>query len=123
MTTYANIKLSEIFALYGNPFTRGFCKKNFYEKIIKKHFKKVQFREEITKKIKLDSNYDEGNSKIKRQKMFNKGMNSATNNNKHFYYLDNKEKVSPYNKSIDLNINQKGDINNYNDIKKFEELQ
>ena len=64
MTTYANIKLSEIFALYGNPFTRGFCKKNFYEKIIKKHFKKVQFREEINKKIKLDSNYDEGNSKI-----------------------------------------------------------
>ena len=64
MTTYANIKLSEIFALYGNPFTRGFCKNNFYEKIIKKHFKKVQFREEINKKIKLDSNYDEGNSKI-----------------------------------------------------------
>ena len=76
----------------------------------------------FTKNENKDNN-NNLNSKIKRQKMFNKGMNSATNNNKHFYYLDNKEKVSPYNKSIDLNINQKGDINNYNDIKKFEELQ
>jgi hypothetical protein len=43
MTTYANIKLSEIFALYGNPFTRGNCKKNFRQKIIKKYIKKINF--------------------------------------------------------------------------------
>ena len=41
MTTYANIKLNEIFALYGNPFTRGSCKKNFNEKIVKNYYKKV----------------------------------------------------------------------------------
>ena len=46
MTTYANIKLNEIFALYGNPFTRGSFKKNFKEKIIDKHYNKVNFQEE-----------------------------------------------------------------------------
>lgn len=43
ITTNSNIKLGEIFALYGNPFTRGTCKKNFHEKIIKKFFKRVNF--------------------------------------------------------------------------------
>ena len=64
MTTYANIKLSEIFALYGNPFTRGNCKKNIRVKLLNKHFKKINF-EEI---IKNDNNgvnpIKEGNSKL-----------------------------------------------------------
>ena len=48
MTTYANIKLSEIFALYGNPFSRGNCKKNFRQKIIRKYIKNVTKKSNIT---------------------------------------------------------------------------
>ena len=59
MTTYANIKLNEIFALYGNPFTRGSFKKNFNEKILKKHYNKVDFEEEKSTEIKKESNLEE----------------------------------------------------------------
>ena len=59
MTTYANIKLNEIFALYGNPFTRGSFKKNFIEKILKKHYNKVDFEEEKCTEIKKESNLEE----------------------------------------------------------------
>ena len=47
MSTYANIKLSEIFALYGNPFSRGTCKKNVKEKLIRKYLKRINFEEII----------------------------------------------------------------------------
>ena len=62
MTTYANIKLSEIFALYGNPFSRGSCKKNFNQKIMKKHFKKINFEEII--KNEMSRKNEEGNSNL-----------------------------------------------------------
>ena len=66
MTTYANIKLSEIFALYGNPFTRGNCKKNFRQKIIRKYIKKINFEEKIKNEFQtLQSKiFIEGNSKL-----------------------------------------------------------
>ena len=64
MTTYANIKLSEIFALYGNPFTRGTCKKNIRAKIINKHFKKINFEEIINNDNTESKSIKEGNSKI-----------------------------------------------------------
>ena len=63
MTTYANIKLSEIFALYGNPFTRGNCKKNFRQKIIRKYIKKINFEEIIKNEIQSKI-FNEGNSKL-----------------------------------------------------------
>ena len=47
MTTYANIKLAEIYALYGNPFTRGNCKKNFKQKLLFNKNKKVDFQEKV----------------------------------------------------------------------------
>ena len=63
MTTYANIKLPEVFVLYGNPFTRGSCKKNSKEKIMSKYYKKMNF-EEIVKEIKQEKTLEEGNSQI-----------------------------------------------------------
>lgn len=61
MTTYANIKLTEIFALYGNPFSRGSCKKNFNQKIMKKHIKRINFEEIIKNEINRN---EEGNSNL-----------------------------------------------------------
>ena len=62
MTTYANIKLTEIFALYGNPFSRGSCKKNFNQKIMKKHIKRINFEEII--KNEMSRKNEEGNSNL-----------------------------------------------------------
>ena len=72
MTTYANIKLNEIFALYGNPFTRGSCQKNFKEKIIAKQYKKVNFEEEKGKEFKKEQSLEE-NSQIN---LINKNENN-----------------------------------------------
>jgi hypothetical protein len=63
MTTYANIKLSEIFALYGNPFSRGTCKKNIKAKLIRKALKRINFEEIIKNDVQQKTNID-GNSKI-----------------------------------------------------------
>ena len=80
MTTYANIKLSEIFALYGNPFTRGSCMKNFKEKIIKKQYNKVNFEKEKEEESKKEAKPEE-NSQIN---LLNKNENNllSLNQNK-----------------------------------------
>lgn len=43
MSTYSNIKMGEIFVIYGNPFSRKKCSKNLYQVICVKHFKRVNF--------------------------------------------------------------------------------
>ena len=114
MTTYANIKLNEIFALYGNPFTRGSCKKNFNEKIVKKYYKKVNFEEEKSKEIKHESNIDENsqirllnknenhlliisskkNMNMKFGEIFNSKLNSKINNNTDAFSMNSNKKKS-----------------------------
>ena len=112
MTTYANIKLNEIFALYGNPFTRGSCKKNFNEKIVTKYYKKVNFEEEKSKEIKHESNIDE-NSQIR---LLNKNENhlliisSKKNMNMKFGEILNSKLNSKINNNTDafsMNSNKK----------------
>ena len=98
MTTYANIKLSEIFALYGNPFTRGTCKKNMKTKILEKHFKKINFEEIVqdNKQTKANTNMDgNGNSKLdlllknhNRILSLKNVFTEQNNNNKFFIKLD-----------------------------------
>ena len=66
-------------------------------------------------------NKDNNNKLINSPKFFYEREKNDRNKNDYIYNLGNKQKVLSYNKSSDLNINQKGDINNYNDIKKFEE--
>ena len=80
MTTYSNIKLNEIFALYGNPFTRGSCLKNFKEKIIKKQYNKINFEKEKYVEIKKEEKLEE-NSHIN---LLNKNENNflSLNQNK-----------------------------------------
>ena len=93
MTTYANIKLGEIFALYGNPFTRGTCKKNFKVKIIRKYFKKINF-EEIVKDNTQTKTIKEGNSQLNLVNKNDNGIlflknvfSEQNNNNKSFINL------------------------------------
>jgi len=53
MTTYSNIKMGEIFVFYNNPFSRKNCRKNIYQTLIKKYYKKVCFEENIVIKNKF----------------------------------------------------------------------
>ena len=44
MTTYSNIKMGEVFVVYGNPFSRKNCKKNMYQVICVRYYKRVTFK-------------------------------------------------------------------------------
>ena len=74
---------------------------------------------------------------LKNTKKNNVKINPQTNNNKYYenekndnshsrtdfiYNIKNKEEIQKSTSIRSLNINQKGDINNYIDIKKFEEV-
>ena len=101
MSTYANIKLSEIFALYGNPFSRGTCKKNIKEKLIRKYLKRINFEEIIKNEIQQKTN-NEGNSKLLLLNKNENGLmllkNSLTlHNNKSFIKI---EHLFPKNESF-----------------------
>ena len=100
MTTYANIKLNEVFALYGNPFTRGSFKKNFNEKITKKHYNKVNFDEEKSFEIKQESIIDE-----------NSHINLLNNNNENNLLTLNKKKLSI---KLEKSLNKKISITKLN---------
>ena len=112
MSTYANIKLSEIFALYGNPFSRGTCKKNVKEKLIRKYLKRINFEEIIKKDIQQKAN-NEGNSKLL---LLNKNENGLmllkntftlhNNNNKSFIKIEHlfpKNESNKYSSKMHLN--------------------
>ena len=111
MSTYANIKLSEIFALYGNPFSRGTCKKNVKEKLIRKYLKRINFEEIIKKDIQQKAN-NEGNSKLL---LLNKNENGLMllkntftlhNNNKSFIKIEHlfpKNESYKYSSKMHLN--------------------
>ena len=111
MSTYANIKLSEIFALYGNPFSRGTCKKNIKEKLIRKYLKRINFEEIIKKDIQQKTNI-EGNSKLLLLNKNENGLmllkNTLTlhNNNKSFIKIEHlfpKNESYKYSSKMHLN--------------------
>lgn len=80
MTTYANIKLAEIFALYGNPFTRGSCKKNFRQKLRFNYYKRVNFIENVSQEKNFSSRKNFFNGTL-----FPLKMNFADNFSNHNY--------------------------------------
>lgn len=112
MSTYANIKLSEIFALYGNPFSRGTCKKNIKEKLIRKYLKKINFEEIIKNDIQQKINI-ESNSKLLLLNKNENGLmllkNTVTlqnNNNKSFIKIEHlfpKNESYKYSSKMHLN--------------------
>ena len=113
MSTYANIKLSEIFALYGNPFSRGTCKKNVKAKLIKKYLKRINFEEIIKNDIQQKTN-NEGNSKLLLLNKKENGLmllkNTITrhnsNNNKSFIKIEHlfpKNESYKYSSKMHLN--------------------
>ena len=116
MTTYSNIKLSEIFALYGNPFTRGSCLKNFKEKIINKQYNKVNFEKEKEEENKKEVKPEE-NSQIN---LLNKNENNllSLNQNKSIIKFG-----SLSNNKINSQINLNTDAFSVNSQKKRKQIE
>ena len=116
MTTYTNIKLSEIFALYGNPFTRGSCMKNFKEKIIKKQYNKVNYEKEKEEESKKEAKPEE-NSQIN---LLNKNENNllSLNQNKSIIKFG-----SLSNNKINSQINLNTDAFSVNSQKKRKQIE
>lgn len=110
MTTYANIKLSEIFALYGNPFTRGTFKKNVKAKLLKKYLKKVNFEEIV--KNDINKSIKKGNSKLL---LLNKNENGFMLLKNSFNQQNNKNqsliKINLYPKNETYKYNSKVHLN------------
>lgn len=91
MTTYSYLKLSEIFALYGNPFTRGNCLKNTKQKLLTKYYKKVDFDSKFEKQDKSSFNINRSlkniNSKYSNIIKINKNNNISILNHLNTYQL------------------------------------
>ncbi|MCQ2818269.1 MAG: hypothetical protein MJ252_13460 [archaeon] len=71
MSTYSNLKMNEIFILFGNPFSRKNCKKNCYETLLRTYHKRISFKDDSEEMV-LNSQSEE-NKKIKN---LNKMVNS-----------------------------------------------
>ena len=117
MTTYSNIKMGEIFIFYNNPFSRHNCKKNIYQTLIKKYYKKVSFEEYIViqKKInKIDNNNNlnvikKNSPVIKNVSSVYIPMNDSMKNVSVFKLLNNK------NNNLKNNNNNNKNIFNFSD--------
>ena len=44
ISTYAQLKMKEVFILFGNPFSRKNCKKNCYLTLCQKYHKRINFK-------------------------------------------------------------------------------
>ena len=49
MSTYANLKMNEVFILFANPFSRRNCRKNMYEMFVRRYQKRIDFHKEYQK--------------------------------------------------------------------------
>ena len=58
MSTYANLKMKDVFILFGNPFSRKNCKKNCFLTLCKKYHRRIDFTLKINLKNYPESNHD-----------------------------------------------------------------
>ena len=120
MTTYSNIKMGEIFIFYNNPFSRNNCKKNIYQTLIKKYYKKVSFEENIVIHKKINKISDNNNlNVIKKNSPIIKNvssvynpMNDSIKNVSVFKLLNNKNN---YLKKNEINNNNNKNIFNFSE--------
>ena len=108
MSTYANIKMGEIFVIYGNPFSRKNWKKNIKQVLCVKYYKRVNFTSYFI--------YNSNMSNVIPLKHFKDSL-SLINNNSHQFYL-NKIFVESHQKKLsNQTLQEKETINNFNKFK------
>ena len=75
ISTYANLKMKDVFILFGNPFSRKNCKKNCYFTLFKKYVKRIDFTLKTHQQKESDSltsiNYSNLNSQSLNFRTFN----------------------------------------------------
>ena len=95
ISTYANLKMKEVFILFGNPFSRKNCKKNCYLTLCQKYHKRINFKAKINLKT-LDEKNDSpsfisinnlNNSNVNENNKSNISNNNSENNNNNFNIL------------------------------------
>ena len=85
MSTYANVKMGEIFAIYGNPFSRKNWKKNIKQSLYVKYYKRINFSDMIY--IEKKNNYiNNNNNNFYLNQNSSLIMNTSNKNN---YTIDN----------------------------------
>ena len=77
MSTYSNLKMKDIYILFGNPFSRKNCKKNCYLTLVKKYHKRIDF----SAKIDLNEKDNESPSLISINNLSNSNLNNSRVNN------------------------------------------
>jgi len=107
MSTYANIKMGEIFVIYGNPFSRKNWKKNIKQVLCVKYYKRVNFTSYLI--------YNSNMSNVIPLKHFKDSL-SLINNNSHQFYL-NKIYVESQKKISNHTLQDKETINNFHKFK------
>lgn len=122
MTTYANIKLAEIYALYGNPFTRGNCKKNFKQKLLFNKYKKVDFQEKVNdlrlSYVRLKEHFNGTLFPLKMNLIDKINLNHNFNN-----ILEVKKVSEKYNNSNGSNSSNKKKSNNILSLAEFVKIE
>ena len=108
MSTYANIKMGEIFVIYGNPFSRKNWKKNIKQVLCIKYYKRVNFTSYLV--------YNANVSNVIPLKHFKDSL-SLINNNSHQLYLNKIFAESHQKKFSNLTLQEKDTINNMNKFK------
>lgn len=86
MSTYSNIKMGEIFVIYGNPFSRKRCSKNLFQVLCVPYYKRVNFtskkRKDNTGLNKIKDSFflmGRNNSKVNLCNNSNSSHNTNTN--------------------------------------------
>lgn len=111
MSTYSNIKMGEIFVVYGNPFSRKNCLKNIRQVLCVKYVKRVNFT----------------SLKSMRRNEKSTGMNLAPNMKDSFYFLgkncskrhNEREREVDKNESFNLNKNNCSQSNTVTNLTNF----
>ena len=103
MSTYANVKMGEIFAIYGNPFSRKNWKKNIKQSLYIKYYKRVNFRDMI---------YFE-----KKNNFMNNNNNIYLNQNSSLIMNTSNSQIIPLRMDVNENLRNKSLGNNLKIIK------
>ena len=109
ISTYANLKMKDVFILFGNPFSRNNCKKNCYLTLCKKYHKRINFKVKINLK-NLDEKNSDSPSFIS---INNSNISNANDNNRSNMSNNNEENNNNQNNFniLVLHKKKKDDIN------------
>ena len=107
ISTYANLKMKDVFILFGNPFTRKNCKKNCYLTLCKRYHKRIDFNAKIDLKNIPEQNYNNSKSFISINQLNNSNLNQnnrSNNSNNNIINNENNNNINRNNNNFNIMI-------------------